>query len=260
MTYKSRTRGNAVLLDSEVLEASQKATGIDPMIAIREKYPDAELIFSTPERFPFDAQRQLEDFKRGYHDEMTYYDVPDERFRQTLPFVIGHDNMPIIFEGELERLAHMRSTPLVARAYHPFQEEAMRRITEMGTIAFDIESYARPSLMFSDNDFTFPIRNFKPLTIDPQHKKLSAKTLRGFFPQAVMYDEAHIWHRNPVRAELAWGLDIRYKFAREDGKTHAQICKQELKTIKKRRKAAMKQLDACCARYEAALKEEENAV
>lgn len=259
MTFRSPTRGNAVLLDKEVLAASEKATDIDPMIAIREKYPDAEFIFGTTEqienvRSPIDVRTRdyMLDFSRGFHDEMTYYG-PDENPR--LPVVVchhGYDNAPFIFEGELDRLAFGRS-PYIARL-HKHQQDALRAIRELDVpVVFDIESYARPSMGFrsvgDDTFFLDSLAPIQPLVINPRRPKFSGKTLLN---QYKIWDEAHITN------ELAWGLDIRYKFAREDGKTHAQICKEELRTIKKRRKAAMKQLDACGARYEAALKENEN--
>lgn len=265
MTYKSRTRGNAVLLDSEVLEASQKATGIDPMIAIREKYPDAELIFSSRDQFPFNPYEHLADFRRGFHDEMTFdFSAAEEHISAMLPIVVGHNNAPYFFEGELDRIRALNTTGRFSPRLYPHQEEALRHVQTMpyvvmeldsckpldlgidihGKLAFDIESYS--------------LKNFRPLITNPRRQKISAKTMREFYPQAAIYDEAHIWRRNPVRSSLSWGLDIRYKFKREDGMTHAQICKEELKTIKKRRKAAMKQLDECGARYEAALKENEN--
>lgn len=266
MTYKSRTRGNAVLLDSEVLEASQKATGIDPMIAIREKYPDAELIFSSRDQFPFNPYEHLADFRRGFHDELSFdFSAYEERMHALLPIVVGHNNAPYFFEGELDRIRALNDTGRFSPRLYPHQEEALRQVQTMpyvvmeidsckpldlgidihGKLAFDIESYS--------------LKNFRPLITNPRRGMSGmfdnySEMMRGH----VIMDEAHIWRRNPVRSSLSWGLDIRYKFKREDGMTHAQICKEELKTIKKRRKAAMKQLDECGARYEAALKENEN--
>lgn len=257
MTYKSPTRGNAVLLDSEVLAASEKATGIDPMIAIREKYPDAELIFSSRDSVGIDPRDYLLDFARGFHDEMTYYG-PTPRDYQ-LPIVVchhAHENAPFFFEGEVDRLAHLKATPYISRLYK-HQEDAIRAIKELDApLVFDIESYARPSMIFSadsdDKFFLDSLMPIQPLVINPRRHKMNGKSMLRHLPQFTIYDEAHIGN------ELAWGLDIRYKFAREDGKTHAQICKEELRTIKKRRKAAVKQLDACGARYEAVLKENED--
>lgn len=261
MTFRSPTRGNAVLLDKEALAASEKATGIDPMIAIREKYPDAEFVYGTAEqidrvREPFNPYAHLADFARGFHDEMTYYGPASRDYQ--LPIVVGHhahENMPLVFEGDLDRLAHLKMSPYLGRLYK-HQEDAIRMIKELDApLVFDIESYARPTLTFDHGDdsiFMDSLMALRPMVINPRRQKISGKTMRRHFPQMTMWDEAH------VKNELPWGLDIRYKFAREDGKTHAQICKDELRTIKKRRKAAMKQLDECGARYEAALKENEN--
>jgi hypothetical protein len=266
MTYKSRTRGNAVLLDSEVLEASQKATGIDPMIAIREKYPDAELIFSTPERFPFNPYEQLEAFRRGYHDEMSFdFSAAEERMHALLPIVVGHNNAPCFFEGELDRIRALNATGRFSPRLYPHQEEALRHVQTMPYVVMELDSCKPLDLgigihgQVAMDIEAHSLKNFRPLITNPR------RGVSGMFDSYaemtrshVIIDEAHVWDRNPVRKELSWGLDIRYKFKREDGMTHAQICKEELKTIKKRRKAAMKQLDACGARYEAALKEEEN--
>lgn len=258
------------MLDSEVLEASRKATGIDPMIAIREKYPDAELVFSTREqidrvRAPFNPYEHLADFRRGFHDEMTFdYSAAEERMHALLPIVVGHDNLPYIFEGEVARMRAMKDMPRFVPRLYPHQEEALRHVQTLPYVVMELDSCKPLDLGIGiHGDVAFDIeahtlKNFRPLITNPRGIKIMKDNYSEMMRSHMVIDEAHVWDRNPVRSALAWGLDIRYKFAREDGKTHAQICKQELKSIKKRRKAAMKQLDACGARYEEALKENEN--
>lgn len=268
MTYKSRTRRNAVLVDSEVIAASQKATGIDPMVAIREKHPDAEFIFSSRDRFPFNPYEHMEAFRRGFHDEMTFdFGAAEEHVAAliTQPIVVGADHPhPYFFEGEMDRLRALGGPRFVPRMYK-HQEDALRHVQTMPYVVMEIDSCKPLDIGIGIHGHVamdieaHSLKNFRPLITNPR------RGVSGMFDNYsemmrshMIVDEAHVWDRNPVRKELPWGLSIRYKFKREDGMTHAQICKEELRTIKKRRKAAIKQLDRAGAEYEAALKEKEN--
>lgn len=262
--YKQGRKMNRIFVDQDVVDLVVAEGGVDQLALLREKHPDAEIVSvtgRTPKPFnPYkhlEADSDLPDrngnvypnfYKRlqeQFPDEMLfdYSNIDDDVAAMAaamLPNPIASDRM-VCLSGPSPHL-------------HWYQEEALRKIR--ATPTYSMGFHVADKLNLERNiamDYEVNLLERAPLEINPMF-------MFDSLPQISKKQRFNVALRDDATfaQDLPFGITIRYKFLREDGKTHKQICKDILSRMKKRRKAAAKQLDYIGAQYDRDVEDNKN--
>lgn len=269
--YKQGRKMNRIFVDQDVVDLVVAEGGVDQLALLREKHPDAEIVSvtgRTPK--PFNPYKHLEADSdlpdRNGNVYPNFYkrlqeQFPDEmRFDYTGDYAGAEERMHALLAVEdkpEDVMARMVCLSGPLPHLHWYQEEALRKIRATPTYSMGFHVADKTNLGKSNDatmlDFEVSLLGREPLKINPMFyvDSLPQLSKKQQFNVALRDDAA-------FAQDLPFGVTIRYKFLREDGKTHKQICKDILSRMKKRRKAAAKQLDYIGAQYDRDVEDNKN--